>query len=55
MTDDQDGPYQTNMATGRRDVTALHARISELEQECTRLRNRVAQLERALNLVRPAS
>ena len=37
----------------RRDETALHARIVEVELECVRLRNRVKQLERALELVRP--
>jgi len=32
--------------TTRRDETALHARISELEQECERLRRRIAALEK---------
>lgn len=35
--------------TARRDETALHAKISELEQECARLRMRIEVLEREAN------
>jgi len=42
------GEFQRGLAnTTRRDETALHARISELEQECERLRMRIAALEKA--------
>ena len=45
-----DNWFQRDLAwarTARRDETALHARISELEQECERLRRRIAALEKA--------